>query len=302
MALLHALLNTVLPVFILAGLGWMARRLLKIEVKDPARLTMYVLTPGLIMNAILTSRMGGSEVGKVLGFALLLCGAMILITLLLSRLLGWNQVESSAAVLSTAFMNAANYGLPVVLLAFGQEGFNRAAVYVVPSSLLMYSVAVFYAARGRLDWRGAVAAIFKLPLVWASAVALAVRLLGIPVPDPVLKPIGMLANAAFVVAILLLGMQVAQIRLRGAGLKISIATVLRLVISPLVAMLFVAWLRPDPLTGKVLVLEAAMPASVNTMLFAVEFGAEPDQVSGAVMATTVLSMLTVTFWVWFLQR
>jgi predicted permease len=302
LALLHALLNTVLPVFILAGLGWMARRLLKIEVKDPARLTMYVLTPGLIMNAILTSRMGGSEVGKILGFCLLLCGAMILITLLLSHLLGWSQVESSAAVLSTAFMNAANYGLPVVLLAFGQEGFNRAAVYVVPSSLLMYSVAVFFAARGRLDWRGAVAAIFKLPLVWASALALAVRLLGIPVPDPVLKPIGMLANAAFVVAILLLGMQVAQIRLRGAGLKISIATVLRLVISPLVAMALVAWLRPDPLTGKVLVLEAAMPASVNTMLFAVEFGAEPDQVSGVTLVTTLLSMVTITFWVWFLQR
>lgn len=302
MDLLNALLNTVLPVFILAGLGWMARRLLKVEVKDPARLTVYILTPGLIMNAILTSRLGGSEVGKILGFGLLLCGAMILITLLTARLLGWNQVQGSAAVLSTAFMNSANYGLPVVLLAFGQAGFERAAIYIVLSSLLMYSVAVFYAARGRMDWRNAVAAIFRLPLVWASAVALAVRLLGIPVPELVLKPIGMLADAAVVVAIIVLGMQVAQIQLRGAWLKISVATLLRLMISPLVGLALVAWLRPDPLTGRVLVLEAAMPASVNTMLLAVEFGAEPEQVSGVTLVTTVLSLVTVTFWVWFLQR
>jgi predicted permease len=34
MGLLQAMLETVLPVFILAGLGFMARRVLKVEVKD----------------------------------------------------------------------------------------------------------------------------------------------------------------------------------------------------------------------------------------------------------------------------
>jgi predicted permease len=72
------------------------------------------------------------------------------------------------------------------------------------------------------------------------------------------------------------------------------------VISPLVGIALVAWLRPDPLTGKVLVLEAAMPAAVNTMLLAVEFGAEPEQVSGVTLVTTVLSLVSVSFWVWFL--
>jgi predicted permease len=302
MNLLQALLNTVLPVFILTGLGWMARRFLKIEVKEPARLAMYILTPGLVLNAILTSHLVASEVGKIIGFGLLLCGAMIVLTLLTGRLLGWSQVESSAAVLSTAFMNAGNYGLPVVLLAFGQEGFNRAAVYVVLSSLLMYSVAVFFAARGRMAWRDALVAVFKLPLVWATALGLAVRMAGIPVPVAVLKPVEMLANGAIVVVILLLGMQVAGIKLRGASLKIGAATLLRLVISPLVGIALVAWLRPEPLTGRVLVLESAMPAAVNTMLVAIEFGAEPDQVSGVTLVTTLLSMVTITFWVWFLQR
>lgn len=301
MQLLEALLGTVLPVFLLAGLGYLARTVLKADVKDPAKLAVYLMTPGLIMNSILTSQLGSGEVGKIVGYVLALTAAMIAITLGLGRLLGWTPAARNAAVLSTSFMNAANYGLPVVLLAFGQAGFDRAAIFVVVESILMYSVAVFYAARGRMDWRSALVSVFRLPLIWAAAAALAIRLAGIPLPGFIMKPIGLLADGAIVLVVILLGMQVASIRLQGALAKISTATLLRLVISPLVGLGLVALMQPDPLTAKVLVLESAMPAAVNTTLLAVQFDAEPDQVSGVTLVSTLVSLATVTFWVWFLQ-
>lgn len=299
--LLEALLGTVLPVFLLAGLGFLARTVLKVDVKDPAKLAIYILSPGLIMHSILNSQLVASEVSKIIGYLALLTVAMITITLLTGRFLGWSLSERSAAVLSTSFMNAANYGLPVVLLAFGQAGFDRAAIFVVGESILMYSVAVFFAARGRMDWRSALLSVFRLPLIWAAGVALAIRLAGIPLPVFILKPIELLAGGAIVVVVILLGMQVAAIRLTGALGKISVATLLRLVISPLVGLGLVAWLKPDPLTAKVLILESSMPAAVNTMLIAVQFEAEPDLVSGVTLASTLASLVTVTFWVWFLQ-
>ncbi|MDF2629994.1 MAG: permease [Symbiobacteriaceae bacterium] len=192
--LLQAMINTVLPVFLIAGLGWVARRVLKVEVKDPATVAVYLLTPGLIANSILNAKIVSGEIGKIIGFGLMLTGIMILITLLIGRVLGWKPVESNAAVLSTSFMNTANYGLPVVLFAFGQDGFDRAAVFVVVATMLMYTVAVFFAARGRHDWRDAMKAVFKLPLVWAAAGALAVRLAGIELPGVITKPIGLLCR------------------------------------------------------------------------------------------------------------
>ncbi len=301
MKLLEALLGTVLPVFLLAGLGYLARTVLKVDPKDPAKLAVYIMTPGLIMNSILTSQLMANEVGKIVGFSLLMVLIMILLTLGLGRLLGWSPASSNAAVLSTAFMNSANYGLPVILLAFGQAGFDRAAIFVVTQSILVYSVAVFIAARGRMDWRTSIVSVFRLPLIWAAAFALAVRLLGITLPGFVIKPIGLLANGAVILVILLLGMQVASIKLRGSVVKVGVTTLLRLVISPVIALGVVWLMRPDPLTAKVLVLESAMPAAVNTTLLAVQFDAEPDQVSGATLVTTLASLATVTFWVWFLQ-
>lgn len=302
MELLQAMISTVLPVFILAGLGWVARRVLKVEVKDPATVSVYILTPGLIANSILNARLVAGEVGKIVAFGALLTVIMITLTLLVGRLLGWRPVERSAAVLSTSFMNSANYGLPVVLFAFGQAGFDVGAVFVVFQSLMMYTVAVFFAARGKLPWTEAIRSVFRLPLIWAAAGALLIRALDLQLPEVLLKPIGLLANGALVMLILLLGMQVAGIRLKGARVKIVLATVARLVISPLIALGLMALLKPDPLTVKVLVLQSAMPTAVNVTLLAVQFDAEPDQVSGVTLVSTLASLVTVTFWVWFLQR
>lgn len=296
------MLGTVLPVFVLAGLGYIARTVLKVEVKDPATLTVYLMTPGLILYSILTSQVGSGEISKIITFLLVLTAVMIAATLLLGRLLGWRPSERNAAVLSTAFMNSANYGLPVVLLAFGQAGFDRAAIFVVLESVLMYSVAVYFAARGRMDWRSAVRSIFKLPLIWAAVIGLLIRWQGIALPTAIMKPIEMLADGAIVVVIILLGMQVASIKLVGALDRIGLSVFLRLVCSPLIGLGLVAWLKPDPLTAKVLVLESAMPAAVNTTLLAVQFDAEPDQVSGVTLTSTLISLASVSFWVWFLQQ
>lgn len=300
MQLLQAMINTVMPVFILVGLGWIARRVLKIDVKEPARLSVYLLAPGLIANSILNARLVAAELGKIIAFGLLLTALMILITLALGRLMGWSPVGRSAAVLSTSFMNAANYGLPVMMFAFGQAGFDRAAVFVVLESLLMYTVAVFFAARGKLHWRDALTAVFKLPMVWAASAALVVRLLGFDMPDTLVKSVGLLANGALSMFVIILGMQVAGIQVRNFSAKVAVPVLLRLVVSPLVALALVTWLKPEPLTANVLVLTAAMPAAVNTTLLAVQFDAEPDQVSAVTLLTTMLSLATVTFWVWYL--
>ncbi|HYG60021.1 MAG TPA: AEC family transporter [Symbiobacteriaceae bacterium] len=301
MQLLQAMMGSVLPVFILAALGWVARRVLKADVKDPARVAVYILVPGLVANSILNAQMVAGELGKIVSFSLLMLGLMIALTLVLGRLLGWKPVERSAAVLSTAFMNSANYGLPVVLFAFGQAGFDRAAVYVVVQTLLMYTVAVFFAARGNLQWRDALLAVFRLPLLWAAAGAMAVRLLGFPLPEPLTKTIGLLANGALSLLVIILGMQVAGIQLRSFTLRVGVPVLLRLVVSPLAAMGLVAWLQPEPLTAKVLVLESAMPAAVNTTLLAVQFDTDAEAVSAVTLITTLLSLVTVAFWVWYLQ-
>jgi predicted permease len=100
----------------------------------------------------------------------------------------------------------------------------------------------------------------------------------------------------------MLGMQMATLRPQRIGRSVLVAAVGRLGLAPAIGLLLVALLSPEPLTAKVLVLEAAMPTSVNVTLLATEFDTEPDLVATVAVLTTLASILTISLWVMILQR
>jgi predicted permease len=218
-----------------------------------------------------------------------------------SSLVGFSQAESSAFTLGSAFPNTANYGLPVVLFAFGQDGFERGAMFVVFTSVIQFSIGVYVAARGRLDWRAAIVPVFKMPVLWSAVAGLVVRLVGIPLPLPVERSVGLLASGAIPLVILLLGMQVAGIQARVVRPSAIAAVGVRLLVAPVIGLLLVTLLQPSPLTAKILVLESAMPTAVNVTLLSAEFDAEPELVSTITLFTTLCSFVTVSGWVAYLQ-
>ena len=56
-------------------------------------------------------------------------------------------------------------------------------------------------------------------------------------------------------------------------------TVIRMVASPVVAMLIIVFLPVNDLLRAVMIIQASMPAAANTTMFALQFGTEPDLVS-----------------------
>lgn len=336
------LLNIVLPVFTLILIGYVARRRLNLEPRQFARLSLYVLSPALMLNAVLKAELAATEVWGIVIFGLGWTTAMVLITLVSGRLARLRPSARSALVLSSSFANSANFGLPVVTYAFGQAGFERAAVFVIYSSISMASLAVFFAAQsqaqrrreeeaaaesavaaagvaaqggkrpeagepagttparrpgsppGRPVWVEALIASTRMPMIYGVMLGGLLRWLNLPVPTFLMRSLEMLTQVTLPLLLMILGMQLAVIQLRGAAVRIGLASFLRLVVSPLVAYGLVTLLGLDPLTGRVLVVEAAMPAAVNTMLVSMEFGADPEVVSSTALVTTGLSLITLT--------
>jgi malate permease and related proteins len=295
------MLNVVLPVFLLAAVGFGARKFLGIDPRPLTRVSIYVMLPALLFNSMLTATLGGDEIARIGIYTLVLTGILVSAGWIGSGLAGFSQAESSGFTLGSAFPNTANYGLPVVLFAFGQEGFERGAMFVVFTSIIQFSIGVYVAARGRMDWRAALAPVLKMPVLWAAVAGLTVRLVGLPLPLPVERSVSLLASGAIPLVILLLGMQVAGIQARVVRPSALAAVGVRLLVAPLIGLLLVALLQPSPLTAKILVLESAMPTAVNTTLLAAEFDAEPELVSSITLLTTLCSFVTVSGWVAYLQ-
>jgi predicted permease len=301
LALGGILLNVVLPVFLIAGIGFIGRRALKLDPQPIARLALYILVPALLFQTLLTTQIQGEEIAQIGAFAIILTVVLVILGGVSARLAGASRPEAAGLTMAITFINAANYGAPVNLFAFGQEGFDRALVFVVFENILTYTVGVFVAARGRMPWGRAMGSVARMPVLWAALAAIALRVTGLELPLPVQRATQVLSGAAIPVVILLLGLQIAGMRLRRLGARVFGAVGARLLVSPLIGLGLVALLAPAPLTAKVLVLEAAMPTAVNATLIASEFDAEPELVSSAALLGTALSLLTVTAWVAFLQ-
>ena len=200
------LVNVISPIALSATLGAAIGRLYAIDAWVLSRVTLYILTPSLVFTSAYRSKLG-TEFAEIAAFVLMMTAAMGLVTIILVKLMRYQGPIASAFGLSVIFGNAGNYGLPLVLFAFGTAGMDRAVVFFTVGGILGQTLAVFIAARATKNTRNAIASIFKLPLVYAVTAGLILNRFEIPVPEPIMKTLDLMSNGAVPMMLILLGIE-----------------------------------------------------------------------------------------------
>lgn len=282
-----------LPLLLLISAGGLARRSLQIEAKPLAKLTLYLLSPALIFNSLYRSQLTGPQLAQLAGGTLLLIVSLSCLLTLLCNLFGFSVRLASAMQLGAVFMNVGNYGLPIIAAACGSEGLERGAVVMVIHQMLMFSLAVFFAARGSLGSKAALQKVLQMPTAYAAILALALRYLGYGLPPWLEQAIALLCQACIPIFLLLLGIQLADMMFSQRWLLLGLGACFKLGIAPLVANCFAKLLHFDSLSQQIFVLAAASPTAVVTTMLSVEFDTEPELVSSLTIVTTIASLFTI---------
>jgi predicted permease len=292
--LLPILWKVILPVFIVIALGYLLERCLGLDVQPISRVIFYALAPCLVFSSTATSAVSGTDIWKIISFALLTTLAMGLFSWVVARALRFSQAMESAFLLTTLFVNAGNYGLPVNLFAFGEAGMERAAIFFTVSALLTSSVGVYLASRSQASGLDALRNVFKVPIIYGALAGFVVNLAAITVPEPLTKAVELVGGASVPLMLLLVGMRLARTSLTGELKIIGLATFVRLIVAPAVALVLAAWLGLTGVTRQACVTEASMPTAVTTTILATEFEAQPQFVAGMVFVSTLASIISLT--------
>jgi len=299
--LLTILTDDLLPIFLIAGVGFMLARRLQVDVRMLSRVTFNALAPCLVFNLIVTSRIGAAELGGIVAFTLLLVAALGIIARLVAVPFGLSRPELAAFLIVVMFSNAGNYGLSVVLFAFGREVLARAAVYFVTSALLMYSVGIVVASSGRSSVGRAAQGLLKVPAMWGLVAAGLVLWTGVHVPLGLSRPVELLGSAAIPTMLLVLGAQLERSAWPERPGLVATAAVLTLVVAPAVGIALAAGLGLTGPARQAMLVQSAMPSAVITTIIALEFDVAPTFVTAVVVVTTVVSPLTVAALIAWLQ-
>ena len=268
-----------------------------------SRLTFYIFSPCLVFAAVAHTELSGAEVGQVGLGALAVTGASALLAWLAGRALRVSRPMLAALVVAAAFGNAGNYGLAINGFAFGDEAVARAVIYYTFSTLAVYTLGVGAASLGRRSWRQVLVDALKLPTTYALVVAGIFRFSGWSVPAPIDRSVTLLGQGAIPVMLVILGLQMASVTSwpRAHMTLVGVATFIQLVAAPLVGLGLATAMNLQGPTRQAMVLESAMPAAVITTILASEFELDTALVTGTVMVSTLLSPITLTPLIAYLQ-
>ena len=292
--LLNVFANNILPPLLIVAAGFVLERTMGVDPRSLTRVTVYVFMPALIIGSLIDTKVAAGEFAQIALFVILYTGSMWGMGQVVTRLLRFDRRLSNAFLLSTLFGNCGNLGLAVVLFACGPEGLERALAFFVVSSLLTHTLAAYFASRGTASIGQSIANVFKLPMIYAAALALAVRVLGLGVPAALMRTIDLPRAGAIPLMQLLLGVQLAGTSRRLNLRFVGSATAVQQIAGPLIAVALGAAMGLGGLTRSVCIVQAGMPSAVNALIYAIQFGSHPEEVGGVVFCSTLSSAVTLT--------
>ncbi|MCP5100168.1 MAG: AEC family transporter [Chloroflexi bacterium] len=289
------LTQNILPIFIVAGFGFGMQRWINLDKRALSTAVLNIFSPCLVFSSLVSSQLPGDELANLALFAVVNVIALGLIAFSIARLLRLPRRETVMLMIVVMFVNGGNYGLTLNQLRYGTDGLSRAVVYYTTSTLITYTIGMFLASMGQYSWKDSLRKLLRLPPVYAAVAAVIVYSFDIQVPVPIMRGITVAGAGAVPVLLVVLGMQMADIKAT-ASLRLAIPAVLiRLVGGPLVGLMIATVIGLQGLGRSTSVIEASMPTAVFVIILATEFDLFPTAVTSIVILSTLLSPLTVAF-------
>jgi predicted permease len=283
--MLLQILQITAPVFLLtlAGYVW-ARLKFRFDLEFITRLSLSFAMPCLIFAVLVKVEIDPAAFRDIALASVVAYAALGVVLWLGLRAAGLNLRTYLAP---GVFGNTGNVGLPVALLAYGQEGLALAIVIFAIMVIFYFTIGIYIVAgTGRLSEA------LKQPLVYASVLGGVFALQGWEVPVWLLNSLDLAGQIAIPLMLLTLGVSIANLSVGEVGQAI-VLSLAKLSVSTAIAVL-VVWLFG--LTGAargVLVLQLVMPVAVTSYLLAERYRAEPGKVAGAVVVSTLISVATI---------
>jgi predicted permease len=291
---INLFINNLLPIFLAAGAGFLLSQWLPIDPKTLSSITFYIFSPCLVFTLLTQSQLSYLELFNIILFTIACFCVIGLLTWFLGRSFRLERTTLAAVMITAMFMNAGNYGLPATSFAFGEKALAYASLVFVTNAVLTNTAGVVIVSMGSSGFKRALKNLITLPTLYGLILAIIFMRTGWAIPLPIERTAKILGDASIPALLVMMGIQFHSIQLKGKIKPLTLASAMRLLVGPIVALLLSPIFGLHGPARQAAVLESAMPTAVITTVLATQFDTEPSFVSAVVAITTILSVVTLT--------
>ena len=289
-----------LPIVVLISIGIILDKKYNLDLATLVKLNIHIFVPGFIFVKVVESSTRETELQgtSVVFFTLSVIAATFVIGFLITVWQNWEPSKSRSFFLSTMFYNCGNWGIPMMALAYPENGASIHIYALLTMNLSTFTIGMFLASGygSKKPFAEIVLGLFKLTPVYAISLGIICIKFQIPVADwkYIWAPLQYIDRGLVSIALVTLGVQLSKTSPPKVDKFIGLALLLRLVVGPLIALgLTVFWKLPHSIAA-ILILGAGAPTAVNTALLAHDLKADSRYAAAVVFYSTCIAIFTVT--------
>ena len=299
---MYDVLNLTIPFFGVIALGAFSRAIGFFDADmglKLARFAFYFILPPFLFLSIIAAPIEDLFNLQFLIRYEIATMAMLLLTGIASAyLFGFKGVQRGLYGLNAAYPNVGYIGVPLCIMAFGNEAILPLAMILSVDTIILLVCTAVFVSTGKdgafLDSLAHVAKqLLRNPLILSAIFGIAWAYSGLPVPQLAERFMTMLAGGAAPAALFALGITLYGSDLKRAYVEMSLVTILKLFIHPLlVAALFIGTPGMDKIWVQTAILSAALPIAANVFAMSQYYQTYSERTAGAIMLSTILASIT----------
>lgn len=295
-------INTVLIFVILVLPGYYSIKkgvLQTMQIDGLSKILVTFIWPAMVIDAMISVELT-AELRHMVYDTLLICligyAISAAIAFLYVRIRQIPAQREGITKFSLVFNNTGFIGIPLARMVFGQEALMIASLAEVVCDSLIFTVGIMMMDHTKKEIH--LDSILN-PSFLSVLLGLVLLFLNLPLPVIVTKTVNIMGSATTALAMFIIGAQLAERDLKELFAQKScyILSAIRLLVLPAVMYVFLfIILKHRTMADAVLVLMFAMPSASCTAIFARQYHKDYHYATNVVMLTTVLSVLTIPFW------
>lgn len=264
-------------------------------------LLILITSPAMILHAMATGTLNNellSDTVQILIGSMLFFILVPLISVFLGKFMK-NTPPADIGVL-TVIMTAVNtgfMGFPITKAIFGDYFFFLIVIANIPLNIYLYLISIFQMNIGRdsnYDFKQTIKSALN-PCIVSAIIGAIILFADIHLPDAMLDFFSMVGDATIPLSMIIVGIQLAGSNI-GKILKntdLIKASLINLILIPLITFLAVNWLPLSVGVKLTLVFSACFPCAVATVGVTAKEGHNADLAAEGVALTTTLSLITL---------
>lgn len=297
------LVNQVMVLFIIMMVGFYAKKMKFLNNtvdKGLSELLLNITLPFMIVTSfnIKYEATMVNNAQKILFYSFLIHISLIFISKMLFFKFPKNKQQVFRFI--TIFCNVGFMGYPVLEGIYGSIGVFYAAIFNIPFNLLVWTVGVMLYT-GEKDFKSMRKAMAN-PALIAVFIGIILFVFSIKLPLPIETSLKLVGSTTTPISMIIIGSMLAEMQFKNIFSDVSIyyATVVRLLIVPMIVYIVLKFLKADELLLNICVILQAMPAAVTTAIIAEKYDGDALLASQCVFITTIVSLITIPIVILFL--